>query len=614
MNLIKEFRALLYPWSLAMATAILIPLANFFFAVHVIEDGVFVNSLSGLVVFIFFSSMLAIAASPFGTEFHCRTLPLLLSQPISRSLIWRHKLIAASMGIGIAMLPLVLANFLTDTATQSPAATVPNTALSTVMTPTTQPTAPAGMSREQAIYERRYGIKPPGTESTNPIPATPAPATPASPKPELISSSEITITACALFLPTLCSVSFWTLLARSTLGGMVFTVFSQLLVFGILSFISERFGLANSKLGIRSMSAQTPIFALAGIVYCCMFLSLSWRKFSRLEVSQLSPGTLASSKSLTAQGFGMEWLRCRPTSGFLNLVRKEIQLQRPVFIIAGILCILWALACVYLLLQPLRTTFPEIVFALTIGFYIPLISFLAGSVSLGEEKNLAIVGWHLTFPVSIWRQWAVKLSVGLGIWLILGLLLPFALIKLGTTFSHARVIKELEFDSWLGISLFMTGVCALSFWAMTLFSNTVRAVIGSLVTVIALCSAGTFAFWLLLKFVFPHPVVRTLLNYNTHSEKEDDWVLIRGAILIGASTLVLAFIQSRLQFRLLQTSWRTVAKYSGALVIFVFLATLFYFSLLPFTQLSPAIYLLLFILLLIFVRRMAAPVPSGTDS
>jgi hypothetical protein len=202
----------------------------------------------------------------------------------------------------------------------------------------------------------------------------------------------------------------------------------------------------------------------------------------------------------------------------------------------------------------------------------------------------------------------VKLVVGFGAWLLLGLLLPFCLTRIGEALGGPRIFNEVASESWLPISLFMTGVYAFSFWAMTLFSNTVRAVIGSLVTVMALCGAGALACWFLAEFVFPQPVVRTLLVYESH------WHEVYGWVLIGASTVLIAFIQSLRQFRLLQTSWRTVMKYSGALVAFVFLATLCYFSILPFTQFTPAIYLLLFLLLLIFVRRIVAPVPVRADA
>jgi hypothetical protein len=601
---IKEFRILLFPWSVAVVTAILMPLANFLNAVHVIEGGDFVNFIVGLVMFIFFTSLLAVAAFPFGAEFQHRTLPLLLSQPIRRSLIWRHKLIAASLGIGLALLALLLASIVAEKGAR--AATKSSTVVTTPIAPaveaTTKPLVQGGMSREQAeIYQRRYGLRP-GIQSTQYQSRSP------SPRQDVIAVWEICLAAAALLLPTLGSVTYWTLLARSTLGGMVFTAFSQLVIFGILAFIAERIGISDHRVGILDLSAQTAVFALASIIYGGIFFLLSWRKFSRVDVSQLLPDTLAGSKSLTARGFRLEWLRCRPASGFLNLIRKEIQLQGPVFIIAAILCVLWMLSYMFLLLQPFRTTFPEIIFALTIGFYIPLISFLAGSVSLGEEKNLAIGGWHLSFPISIWHQWAVKLGVGFGAWLLLGLLLPFSLTQVGVVLGGPRSIGESEIESWVTISLFMTGVYALSFWAMTLFTGTVRAVIGSLVAVLVLCGAAAFAYWLLAEFVFPQPLVRTLLTYDSH------WAQAVGWVLLGTSTVVLAFVQSLLQFRRLQTSSKTVAKYFGSLVIFIFLATLCYFCVAPFTQFAPAIYILAFLLLLIIVRRKLTPTPQRVAS
>jgi hypothetical protein len=549
----KELRCVLLPSAVALGLAIVIPLANLLVALHFAEGGTFAEFVAGIATFAFFGCLLSITTLPFGVEFLHKTFPLLLTQPIPRAQIWKDKLIAASITVAVPILILALGSWVAQSAAHF-------------------------VLRKGGVV---YGLNRP---------------------------SEIALYALALLLPTLGSAGYWTILARSTLGGMVFAAFSQLLAFGILAFVVEHFGISEYRLGIRDLSAQTAIFALAGIIYSGIFFRLSWRKLARLELSHISPGDSGGAKSLTARPSRLSWLRCSPTSGLRNLVRKEIQLQRPLFIIATILLVLWVLSYARLLLHPTGKTFPEIVFALTIGFYIPLMSLLAGSVSLGEEKNLAIVGWHLTFPVSIWRQWSVKLAVGLGAWLLLGFLLPFCLTRVGVLLSGPRSFSEIELESWLGIALFMTGVFALSFWAMTLFSNTVRAVIGGLVAVMALGGAGTLAYWLLVEFVFTQPLVRTLLVYDTHWRSVDGW------ILLGASTVVVGLVQSLLEFRRLQTSPKTIVRYSCALLAFVFLGTLCYFSLLPFTQLTPAIYLLLFMLLLIIIRSRIAPVAKGADS
>jgi hypothetical protein len=541
----KELRGVLLPSAVALVLAIVIPLANLLVVLHFVEGGAFLNFVAGVGTFAFFGCLLAVTALPFGVEFLHKTFPLLLSQPIPRVQIWMDKLIATSITVAVPILILALGNW----AAQSAAHFV----------------LPKGGVT--------YGLNRPW---------------------------DMALSALALLLPTLGSAGYWTILARSTLGGMVFTAFAQLIAFGLLTLVGQRIDI--------SAHAQPPLLIIIGVIYGAGFLMLSWRKFARLELSHVSPGDSAGAKSLTARPSRLASLRCRPTSGLLNLIRKEIQLQRPLFIIAAILCALWVLAYIFVLLQPSHTNFSEIIFALTIGFYIPLMAFLAGSVSLGEEKNLGIVGWHLTFPVSIWRQWAVKLAVGFGAWVLLGLLLPFSLTQVGVVLAGPRSFGEIELEGWLGISLFMTGVYALSFWAMTLFSNTVRAVIGSLVAVMALCGVAAFAYWLLVELVFPHPVVRTLLIYDTHWRDVDGWVLL------GASTVVLAFVQSLLQFRRLQTSSKTVVKYSCALLVFVFVATVCYFLILPFTQFTPAIYLLLFMLLLIVIRRTVAPVAARADS
>jgi len=540
----KEFRAIRIPWIGALVLAVAIPVANFLVFAEVadlLEYGPVSNFVLGASVFAFFASLLAIAAMPIGAEFHHRTLPLLLSQSVPRSRVWRQKLAVMTLGIGSALLVSAITAW-TLQACIHPFVT------SVIVKPT-----------------------------------------------DVISVPEIEMAALSLFLPTIGSVTYWTLLARSTLGGMVFTAFPQLFYFGIVAFIAERgFGMQNA--------GGTVVFTLAGAIYGAVFFGLSWRKFRRLQITQLLPDTLVGSNSLSGQRLRLGWLRCRPSSCSFNLFRKEVQLQKPLFMIAAILCVLWALTYTFLILQPYYTTFPEIVFGLTIGFYLPLMSLLAGAVSLGEEKNLGINAWHLTFPISTPRHWVIKLAVGFGVWLFLGVLLPFGLTRLGATISGSRLFNEIELESWIGISLFMTGVFAISFWAMTLFSNTVRAVIGSIATVVGLCSAAALAYWLTVSLVMHQTILRTLLIYDSQ------WQNTRAWILLGGTTVVLALFQSLRQFQSLQASAKTIVRCVCALIVFIFLATTVYYLLLPIVQFAQPIYLLLFIVLLLILRRRGAPV------
>jgi Protein of unknown function (DUF1553) len=513
-RLVKELRALLLPFSVAAGAGILIPL------LRGIEPGSFTSFIEGLIGFTFLSGLLGIAAMPWGSEFQQRTLPLLLSQPVPRSRIWKDKLLAAFLAIGVAVLV------------------------------------------QRAVHQLVH-------------PSFSASAW---------SPREFALTI-AWGIPTLCSVSFWTLLARSTIGGMVFTVASGSIFLGIFIAVLEQFGISNE--------AQDSFVIGAGVIYSALFYWLGWRMFLRFETGQLLPDVLAGSKSLTTRGLRSNWLRCRRTSGFLNLIRKEIQLQRPLFIVAAVLIGLWLLAYLLLVLQPSRKSFAEIVFALSFGFYVPLIALLAGCISLGEEKNLGLTAWQLSFPISVRQQWAVKFAVGFVTWLLLGAALPFALIRLGNS-THAHPFGQVEFMGWLWLSAFATAIFALSFWAMTLFGNTVRAVIATLVVLSALLCAAALAYWLsgdarvivnrMWQEYFGQGLVTTpeafgMQPYALRRTRWDD----AACVVLASLTVLFALVQSFTQFRRLQTSRTMIIKYAFALIAFTFFETLYCYLFRPFS-------------------------------
>ena len=78
------------------------------------------------------------------------------------------------------------------------------------------------------------------------------------------------------FSATLCSASFWTLVAQSTIGGVAFTVAIQ---FGITLAVK----VAASRFFQIPLDDDDPRFllsiALVGLVYSATFLWLGWRKW-----------------------------------------------------------------------------------------------------------------------------------------------------------------------------------------------------------------------------------------------------------------------------------------------------------------------------------------------
>jgi hypothetical protein len=125
---------------------------------------------------------------------------------------------------------------------------------------------------------------------------------------------------------------------------------------------------------------------------------------------------------------------------------------------------------------------------------------------------------------------------------------------------------------WLWLSTFLTAVFALSFWAMTLFGNTVRAVIATLAVASALLCAAALAYWLSGEAFGPQPFALRRTHWDDAA-----WVIL------ASLTVLFALIQSFIQFRRLQTSRSIIIKYAFALIAFTFIETLYCYLVRPFS-------------------------------
>src|SRR5262249_51611242 len=123
--------------------------------------------------------------------------------------------------------------------------------------------------------------------------------------------------------------------------------------------------------------------------------------------------------------------------GIANLVRKEVRLQMPIFLIGILTTGCWMITLAALVLQPARASFFTNVFDTIGAIHIILVFVLAASVSLGEEKSLGLAAWHLTLPVSAMRQWLVKVSVVAATVALVGFVVP--LILAGMTPIHTAI-------------------------------------------------------------------------------------------------------------------------------------------------------------------------------
>jgi hypothetical protein len=381
------------------------------------------------------------------------------------------------------------------------------------------------------------------------------------------------ISVCALLLTTACSTPFWVFVARSTIGGATLSVAFQFLVAGTISVAVEK--IRGSELRLEH-SGDLALIIIGIVAYSAVFLFLGWRKFARLELRDAFPGegTVLSASGGEARWSG--WLRCRVETRFSNLVRKELRLQKPVFLVVAVLGMCWLVTWAVYLVEPGWEEYIGGTLNVLTAIQVVLVPVLAGCMSLGEEKALGISAWHLTLPVTVFRQWLIKLGVGALLALGLGVVVPCVLaaitfIKLKVGLMDFLTAPD-QSGNIVGLALAAGVLYLLGFWATTLLGSTVAAVLTTVAAIPILCGAIGLAQWIGhelggLQFVlfsrFPDYVQRSDLGSPFRPVL---WLLFAVAVAI-------VLRQSFAQFRRAQSERRVFAKYSVILLVFIFLSS-----------------------------------------
>ena len=534
-RLLKEFRSLLLPWSIAVVAGAVL-------AVKLMVDpsaiegfdlasgswtviDPFESILARAAAFVFFGTLVIACALSFGTELQQRTLPLLLAQPIPRATLWNEKLLV----LAGAVLAAVLIHWLV-----------------------------------QLIVLAWVPFVQPHLDLT--------------PHQMLLAGS--------FLLAAVCSAGFWTLLARSTIGGMVFSLGAP----GFLGLVAASIATRTNEPYVLQFgdSRTAPAIIVTWLIYSPVLLWLGWRMFARLEVRGVAfegGGALSLSKPHLGRKWWSDWLRCRPKGGLLNLVRKELWLHKPVFQVAAIFVVCWFATFLLLLLQPARQPMFETTLNFLTGSYIPLVLLLAGCVSLGDEKTLGLTAWQLTLPISARRQWLVKLGVAAGGGVALGLVLPYLLAWLTAAKANVglfAVISKANSD-WASLLLVSALVLAMSFWAGSLVVNAVRAALVSVIGLVALLVCGRVGPWCggnlggletpLLTSVVAHFQLSPYFFKDLPSRLPLASVLV---YLFFVALILAALVQSLAQFRRAQTPTSVIFRYSLVLAAMTFLSAFWF--------------------------------------
>jgi len=515
-RIFKEARSLFWPW-LAVMTAAALPLLERSWSVgsgaaplwgihQVIEPASFLG---------FFIGLPLLATLSLGNEFQCRTIPLLLSQPVGRTEIWSEKIIVALAAVLSAASLFCITGW--NVLQQDPA---------------------------------------------------------------------IGFISAALMIPMVASATFWTLLARSTLGGLALNALNAAIP---VVWLNRRDWIPQSAL-TRSVT----LFAV--LCYSGVMLWLGRRRIARFEVT----GGIAGDDLLTAgpdfmpralAGILTEWFRSRPTGALLNLIRKEFRLLRPVWLISLLAIPIWISLPLFGHTSE-NESLPAILLFMAVAFT-PLIAVLAGTLSLGEERTSGTHSLHLTLPVPSRRQWLIKLAMAMFTSLVCAALLPnLALIISKSIFGST--LLPVDSGHWIAWVLPVSLLTFASFWCACTVNGTVRAALCVFPILIALFLASRFGDWVANAFnssgglVFVASKLGLFANFwfTNAVANVNPFATVAAStfvlVILLVPVLVAAVLQSRWLFRnQLQDSALFVVRRLLPLAIIVFLCS---FSLVSFNN------------------------------
>ncbi len=385
------------------------------------------------------------------------------------------------------------------------------------------------------------------------------------------------------------SATFWTLFTRSTVGGVVLNI-------GVQSFIGFAVPWANLATWLRArgyLSPGNPIVVSSIIfVFLCYAGAMLWLGGRMLARFQATGGTAGEDLLMAGPdvmpGAWAGWLRCRPRGAVLNLIRKELRLLRPVWLISLLAALGWACLTLFGLLYERGFSRNFETAVVIVGVVSTLmIAILAGSASLGEERTSGTHSWHLTLPVSARRQWFIKLCMALFAGFIGAGLVPLLIAgRLWGPLADMHVGQDLLVGAVL--------LTFAAFWCACAVKGTVPAVLWVLPVTIAVYFAGELGKWaghgltnLFLSRFDPFADVQFAAAVS-HLKSNAIFRLIDAAlfsnsaqaafvpiIMILAPTLLYAVIQSYRLFRVpLQARALSVVRILLPLAIITFLCTL----------------------------------------
>ena len=270
-----------------------------------------------------------------------------------------------------------------------------------------------------------------------------------------------------------CSASFWTLVGKSTLGGFVLNIGAMVLLISMKTTLLA----VNSKSGYIRPSIAIAAMWVVALVYSGFMLWLGrWmlvRRQSNGDV--MGPDVMGAIPGLLPVRIA-SLFRCRPNQRILNLIRKEVQLLRPLWLFMTLYVIGWSALAVSSLIVPDVEDKQRAIYVGLVGVratYTIIALMMAASVAYSEERVYGVQLWHLVLPISIRTQWLIRVVSAMTAAVLCTIAVPTMLMALARVVLHPEFMNRVESLRMLdAISVLIFSLCA--FWCATVARDMIR--------------------------------------------------------------------------------------------------------------------------------------------
>lgn len=365
------------------------------------------------------------------------------------------------------------------------------------------------------------------------------------------------VAASVFVMVTTASLPFGTLATRSTIGGFVLAgcfLFLLTLVVVPIARLPR-----DVELKASLPAATVTAISAFGICHAGLMLWLGARKLARFQVTGgsadhdlLMMGPEVMPKVLA------EWLRCRPSGAFLNLIRRELRLLRPFWLFTLLALLYLACTAMFRLLPafPIPARHPDmsVKFAVfvTLGSFFLLAPVFAGVLSMGEERTAGTQAWHMTLPISPLRQWLIKLVMAMLAGFATAVLLPL-LVVIAVGFAWGSPFMFVDFRELRAWMVLVPSMTFAAFWCACAANGTVRASLWVATAPMAIWVASSGGTWLGQELARTTGTLRDLVLSGFHLSPLTLATITdsarAGVLWLFVPTLLLGLLQSYRLFR-----------------------------------------------------------------